>query len=558
MYKYQNADLGGLARQLVLSPRHLRRKQIAGVERVMDVLDSGKSYPFDWVRFHITGTKAAKPDERRTVSSDQLLADLPTLAEHITRKAAIPEADLEGAHETLDALSARLEVSTKTIRRWRCRGLIGIRVMCADGVSRLQFSDRAIERFTKNNKDLVARGASFKLLTEAEKQNIIELARAMLIEKRQKLHVIARAVSAETGRAVETIRYTLRQYDAANPDDALFARNGEPVVAKRHLAIWRCRQSGETVEQIAEAFEIDVATVEAVLRELEARQLKSEPIEYVDNELFHAPGAEEIILDGPRPKAPEKNGKRIRAPKGLPAYLRSLYDVPLLSREQEADLFRRFNFLRCLVASAVEKLDVYTVTREELDRIRGWQERADALKNELIQANLRLVVSIAKRHVGRGDNFFEVVSDGNMTLMRAVEKFDFSLGYKFSTYGTWSVMKTYARSIPEGHYRMRRYVTGQDELIDATADAHEAETSPSDLDSVRVALSEGMEQLTDRERTIVKSHFGLFDADGTALTLEDLGKRFGVTKERVRQIEQRAIGKLRSVLSPTLLEAFSQ
>ena len=555
MPKYKNTSIGELAHQLTLSPRRLRVRQIAGVDRLLDLVDVEKSYPYDLVCFLITGTRPLKQNQKPAIGGAQLVADLPTLAEHVTRKSAIPLSDLPGDYSTHDAVSAELSVSTKTLRRWRGRGLLGIRAVFEDGVSRLVFSQSAVKRFTDRNRELVERGASFKLLTEAEKGHIIELARMMLAEKREKLYIIARVIAADTGRAVETIRYTLRQYDIKHPCQALFAGNGEPVVSQRHVAIWRCHERGETPRQIARAFGCDVASIRSVLRELEARSLKRSPIDYIDNDLFHAPNAEELILNAPRPDPPAEPAKRVRPPGDMPGYLKSLYLTPLLSREQEADLFRRFNYMRCSAARAIEALDIYTVTDAELDAARDRLERIESLKQEIIQANLRLVVSIAKRHIGRSDGLFEVISDGNVSLMRAVEKFDFALGNKFSTYASWAIMKNFARSIPENHYHMRRYVTGQDEMLDATADHHAPERSQGDMESIRQALSEGLEQLDERERTIVTHHFGLFGDMGVTTTLEELGKRFGVTKERVRQIEKRAIDKLRGVLSPTLLDA---
>ncbi len=557
MLKYRNNDVADLAHQLALSPKHLRLKQLGGADRLLAMVSPEKSYPFDLVRFHITGTKPINPDEKRAVSGTDLLADLPTLAEHVTRKAAISMSDLTGQHQTLDELAANLQVSTKTIRRWRKRGLMGFRAAIKGSVTRLVFSEAAIERFRERNKDTVERGASFKLLTEAEKQNIIDIARAILMEKREKLHNISRKISEQTGRAVETIRYTLRQYDLQNPNQPLFARGGEPAVNREQLAIWRCRHRGESVEQIAEAFGMNPVAVEAVLRELEARQLKQETWEYVDNELFHAPNAKALILDVPRPAAEEPSGRKLKTPKGAPAYVRALYEIPLLSREQEADLFRRYNYLRFSVAQAIEKLDPYSASRRELDKIHALQAAAEGIKNEIIQANLRLVVSVAKRHANRSESFFETVSDGNVTLMRAVDNFDYSLGYKFSTYSCWSLMRNYARSVPENHYHQRRYVTGQDELLDCAPDAATVETSTGDMQAVRDAINEGIEQLNTRERTIVKAHFGLCSADGATETLEELGRRFGVTKERVRQIERKAIEKLREVISPNLIDAFA-
>ncbi len=555
MFKYTNSDMAELAHQLTLSPRHLRVGQIEGIDRVLDLLDVEKCYPYDWVCFHITGRRPHKQNQKPPVSGSELVADLPMMAEHITRKGAPSVAELSGEYLTHDALSSQLEVSTKTVRRWRSRGLLGIRAVGDDGVPRLVFSQKGVDRFRERNRDIVERGASFKLLTDAEKRNIVELAREILSVKRQKFHIVARAVAEKAGRAVETVRYTLRQYDAANPDQSLFARNGEPIVSQRHRMIWRAYNRGESPGDIAAAHSCDTESILAIVREMRARILKDSPVEFIDNELFDAPNADALILDVPEP-ASQPAGRPMRVPGNLPAYLRALYDTPLLSREQEADLFRRYNYLRFKAARAVEKLDVYTVQQSALDDIAASLDAAEVIKSRLIKANLRLVVSIAKRHVGWGDQFFAVVSDGNMSLIRAVEKFDFSLGNKFSTYASWAIIKNFARSVPEEHYHSRRFVTGQDEMLESTAGHCAAETSATDLEHVRSALSAGMEQLTERERVIVKHHFGLFNADGGATTLEVLGKRFGVTKERVRQIEKRAIAKLRDLVSPSLLDAF--
>jgi len=557
-FNYKNDDLAELGLQLNLSPRHLRTRQIEGLENILDLIKPAKEYPYDWVCYHITGRRPHRQNQKGNIAGNVLVSDLTTMAEHITRRGAPRLKDLAGDYQTHDALSAELEVSTKTIRRWRGRGLLGVRAVGEDGVARLMFSTRAVDRFKKRNGGLVQRGASFKLLTDAEKRNIVDIARGILSHKRQKLHLVARLVAGETGRAVETVRYTLRQYDSAHPDQALFARDGEPVVSRRHLAIWRAHKNGESPGSIAKAHDCDAEAIHAVIREMEARVLKDTPIDYVDNALFHAPNADALILDPARQAAGSDEQAAVRVPRDLPPYLRALYDYPLLTREQEVDLFRRFNYLRFGASRAVERLDVYSVSRAELDEVRDLLDRAENIKNQIIQSNLRLVVSIAKRHVGRSDNLFEVISDGNISLMRAVEKFDFALGNKFSTYGSWAIMKNFARTVPEQYYLNRRYVTGQDEMLDAAAAHTDDQTPASDLEAVRSALGDGLDQLSERERTIVKHHFGLNNADGSNVTLDDLGRRFGVTKERIRQIEKRAIDKLRDILSPSLLEAFAQ
>src|SRR5205814_8658745 len=128
------------------------------------------------------------------------------------------------------------------------------------------------------------------------------------------------------------------------------------------------------------------------------------------------------------------------------------------------------NYLKHLAARLRDRIDPDDARARDLDEVERLQAEALAVKNQIIRSNLRLVVSIAKRHMGTTNNFFELVSDGNMSLIRAVEKFDFSRGNKFSTYASWAIMKNFARTIPEENYRRDRFVTGHEEMFEAAAD----------------------------------------------------------------------------------------
>ncbi len=207
-------------------------------------------------------------------------------------------------------------------------------------------------------------------------------------------------------------------------------------------------------------------------------------------------------------------------------------------------LFRKMNFLKSQAAKRRDALDPAKAKTAELDEIERLQEEALAVKNQIIRANLRLVVSIAKRHVGPSNNFFELVSDGNMSLIRAVEKFDFSRGNKFSTYASWAIMKNFARTIPEENYRRDRFVTGHEEMFEAAADnrtdEHEYESA---LKRMQEVIKRMLDRLDERERKILVSRFGLGGA--SEQTLEQLGRELGITKERVRQIESRTLDKVR-------------
>ncbi len=254
-------------------------------------------------------------------------------------------------------------------------------------------------------------------------------------------------------------------------------------------------------------------------------------------------------------------------------YLKEIGNVPLLTSEQEVSLAKRV------------------------------EEGDPEAKKALTEANLRLVVSIAKKYVGRGMPFLDLIQEGNMGLMKAVDKFDYTKGYKFSTYATWWIRQAITRGIADTGrtirvpvhmvetinktLRMTRQLLQElgreptpeevadrlgvpaarvrevlkisrdpvslDTPIGEEDDSHlgdfiEDDTALSPADSatfsmLREELGNALESLTERERQVVKLRFGL--EDGRARTLEEVGKEFNVTRERIRQIEAKALRKLR-------------
>ncbi|MFM8583597.1 MAG: sigma-70 family RNA polymerase sigma factor [Planctomycetaceae bacterium] len=242
-----------------------------------------------------------------------------------------------------------------------------------------------------------------------------------------------------------------------------------------------------------------------------------------------------------------ERGATPRIPPGLPPYLAQLYRIPLLTREQEAYYFRKFNYLKFRAARLRDQLEISRAKTAVMDQIEACLDEAAELKNLLIRSNLRLVVSIAKKHVKPTGNFFEMVSDGNLSLIRAIEKFDYGKGFKFSTYASWAIMKNYARSIPAENVHHDRFRTGTDEMFlswtDRRTDQFEQERNNVQQHE---ALMRILSQLDERERSIIVSRFGL-ERNTEPSTLEELGGRFGVTKERIRQLENRALSKLRRI-----------
>lgn len=239
--------------------------------------------------------------------------------------------------------------------------------------------------------------------------------------------------------------------------------------------------------------------------------------------------------------------------KGLTPYLASLYQTRLLSKDEEQYYFRRMNWLKFRAATGRGRLDRRRATQRQIEQIEGWLTEGETVKAILITANLRLVVSIAKKFIDPSWSFDELVSEGNVALMRAVEKFNFALGNRFSTYATYAIQRHFFRLSHRGRQFRKRFVNDVDSLRDRPEDEPTAEYCSSEqIGMLKELFSRFLGDLEPRERRIVVARFG-FDGKPPR-TFRELGSQMGVCKERIRQIQTRAMEKLRSMAAEARLE----
>ena len=211
------------------------------------------------------------------------------------------------------------------------------------------------------------------------------------------------------------------------------------------------------------------------------------------------------------------------------------------------------NWLKFRAATARGRLDRKRATLRQIDEIEGWLAEAETVKAILITANLRLVVSIAKKFVDPSNSFEELVSDGNLALMRAVEKFNFALGNRFSTYATYAIQRHFFRMSHKGRQLRNRFVAADDSLKDRAAEPPASDAcSPEQVDTLKQLFQGFLRDLEPRERQIVVARFG-FDGSRPR-TFRDLGSEMGVCKERIRQIQTRALEKIRAMAADAQLE----
>lgn len=242
---------------------------------------------------------------------------------------------------------------------------------------------------------------------------------------------------------------------------------------------------------------------------------------------------------------------------GLPSHLRRLCSTPLLTAKEEHDLFFRMNYCKYHAAAIQATLSVSLPSRSKVEEAEEYLRRADRLRNYLLKANTRLVMSIARKFADARNSFDDLLSSGLTSLVRAVEKFDCDRGYRFSTYATCAVRRDLNRMVMNRRRDSQRFTATPGDVLESVAE--ESFEHPGKAVEQWRALSQiltgMMEVLDDRERQIIRARFG-FDEQGEKTSFSYLGKRMGISKERVRQLANRALDKLREHDSTGKLEAF--
>jgi RNA polymerase sigma factor (sigma-70 family) len=554
MRKIKNQNLDQLLAQLKFTPEKKRREQLEATEKLFTIIDKDKEYPFEFVFFRITGFHPTSSGADELIKGDELLDDLQVFLSKLSDWLARPVAEQKQKMYTVEELAKDVGVSIKTVYRWRDRGLLAKKYIFNDGKIRTCFLKSTVDKFLKENPNYLTNAKNYGRLTDKQKQTIIKRCAELTDETNLSRYQIINRLSSEFGKCHETIRYVLLSYEKAKAEKSGSTYLTGALDPAQAGEIYRLFKQGCKVKELMKRFNRNKSSIYRIINRRKARTLQARKIEFIPSDEFLEEDAREKILAEPvhlenksstEPlKQFELDGTHI-----LPEYLQILKDTPVLTREREVELFRRYNYLKYLAFQTRTGIKPNLVSGTTLSQIEKYLAEAEEIKRRIVEANLRLVISIAGKHMSTGTDFSELVSKGNFALINAVEEFDYTMGFRFGRRASLNIAKEYAKlsgkstgSIKARLGTLKNLELGAQTLV--TRDFAAIERAHQSLTQVIE------DNLTEREQHVILNRFGLIGSPKKETkTLKQIGEKLGLSKERVRQVELTALQKLRQSLS---------
>jgi RNA polymerase primary sigma factor len=295
------------------------------------------------------------------------------------------------------------------------------------------------------------------------------------------------------------------------------------------------------------------ATVPRLVRE-RVEALMLENYKFMDSKIFHRRGIEQELFNfETEPELPPTSWYQPTRDDGAE---QTITGAPhLMNSAEERLMFYRFNYCKFRLSQFKRKIHAGGLTQELADEFLEWHRKFEHFREYLVRTNLALVLAMAKRtRLGEMD-FSEVVSEGNMALLRAVDKFNVDRGFKFSTYACRAILKAFSRtSIKASRHRIRFPVEFEPDMEQSDWQDRRHDAVEEDcIDELKAIVNRNLADLSNVEQTVIRRRFNWQQEEEAPLTLEEVGQIIGVTKERVRQIQNKALAKIRHLMEDGVL-----
>ena len=299
------------------------------------------------------------------------------------------------------------------------------------------------------------------------------------------------------------------------------------------------------------------ATIPRWMRQKVEEVLK-ESYAFMDSSIFRRKNIETDLFDFE--KEPELPTTSWYQPTRDEALDQSMQGAPqLMTAAEERVMFLRFNFSKMRLCRLQRLIKKNGLTRKRADEVIEWHRRFEHFREYLVRTNLALVLAMAKRTRLGDVDFAEIVSEGNMALIRAVDKFNVDRGFKFSTYACRAILKAFSRTaLKSSRHKSRFPVEFEPDMEKSDWQDRRRDAVEEDcIDELKAIVKENLADLSHVEQTVIRRRFNWEQEEEHPLTLEEVGRIIGVTKERVRQIQNKALAKIRSVLEEGVLRTRS-
>lgn len=570
MARIQSEQLKHLLMQAKFSPEKQRLTQLDACEVILRLIQPGNSYPFEFICFHLTGYRphGGQIQQGEMLEYGSLLSDIPAYAEQLSRSMRITSDSLAQKIYTVESLAKRYRVCHKTISRWRRRGLLGRYLQFPDGRLRLAFLESTVEYYVGKNHQKVDQSKAFSQLSVPDRQAILNrLVRWSHFCPDHRQEAIRRT-ARRYGRSVETVRTILTHAEAEGQEQLQFSKRPTGIDESLRKEIFDSYSANLSIPELMKKYGRSRTNIYRAIHIEQARALLEREIHYMESPAFSRPDARDVILNDnagvfqkkQRKYAPSKRVGfgDFSASDSLNAYVTDIDGIDILTGKQELFLFRQYNYLKYAADQLRKGIDLNRPSGSLMSQVRHYLRASREVQDILVRSNLRLVVSVARKHAGKLSEMPDLISDGNMTLLNAIEKFNYERGNKFSTYATWAIVKRFATFYASKGKRQPEYVVS-DEILEVASNFRINDSQVIAVESARKSLEEIMvETLEERERVIVCEHYGLTDSQTDRpevsgrrkpRSLSQISALVGLSKERVRQIELFALQKLRRVLT---------
>ncbi len=441
-------SIAELYRQLRLSPPDVRRRHVERIEKLLLELAPERTYPYEFIYFRATGFRP-KENVLEAHPGAEVMPDLQLAL--LKLSGSVPQ-DVATQAETVysvDRLAASLNVSSRTIHRWRRRGLVVRKYVFPDGRRRTGVRQTALDAFLEENQDAVARSGRFRRLSRAEEGRILDLARRHAKQEELARTEIIDRIATELGRAPETVRLALLRHDRDHPAEAVFGERAWRLPPRDRRKLWSEHQAGTPVEDLCARYGRSRSTIYRIINQEKAAELLQEAIEYRHESAFDAAGADADIAGADVRDLLRKlsgattagGSEEMASPDTMP------WQRAPLAKADEAALFRAYNYARFRVSELRKELDPRGyVSSRLLKRIEAMRGLSQGIRDTLLAIHLPLVERVARQHARGPSHMQDLVTTGRGLLERLVETFDYRGRGRFSSHVTLELFKRFART----------------------------------------------------------------------------------------------------------------